>query len=275
MFVAYSLESLQIFKFKKEATDKTALTSNLKIQMKCFVDEVCVLEDNTFVRGKHGELFYFVSSKTLKKAKDITDVRCLSACGEHKISVIRVTEEGNIFLEIYHNQKVLSSYDISFDPENFLHNSWKDDRFRLLSIEARESNIDFLACLINKKVFLGNIIHIFSISNQLFACIEETDGHDIVHLDTVASEITSLEFISSEKVLLILLKSGVLKMFYQSRLSKALNTKTEILKGFVKSFTTAVDAFFYSNGEYFGYYKLYLQIKIPSRHFCKPLDLQL
>lgn len=274
MFVAYSLDSIHIFKFKKEENDKTALTSTLKIQMTCFVDEVVVLDDNTFVRGKYGELFYFVSSKTLKKAKDITDVRCLSASGQQKISVIRVTAEGHILLEIYHNQELLNSFDISFDPDNFLHNSWKDDRFRLLSIEAKESNLDFLACLIKKEVFPRNIVHLFSISNQLFACIEETDGHDIVHLDTVASEITALELISSENVLLILLKSGVLKMFYQSRLSNSLDTKTEILKGFVKSFTTAVDAFFYSNGECFGYYKLYL-IKILSRHFSEPLDLQL
>ncbi|KAL5286565.1 hypothetical protein ACFFRR_007910 [Megaselia abdita] len=249
VFVAYSFDSIQIFKFKKETEGSgTLLDKTLKIQMKCFVDEVIVLADNTFVRGKNGELFFFVSSKTLKKAKEITDVRCLSSCGEDNISVIRVTEQGNILLEIYCNQQLVNSYDISFDPENFLHNSWKDDQFRILSLQTNEDNLEFLILLLNKRVFLENIVHIFTISNQLFACIEETDGHhEIIHLDTLASQITALEFIYSENVLLILLKSGVLKMFYKSKLSKVVEFKTEILKGTVESFTASVDAFFYSN----------------------------
>ncbi|TMW53898.1 hypothetical protein DOY81_000955 [Sarcophaga bullata] len=132
------------------------------------------------------------------------------------------------------------TYDISFDDENIFNCDWLDESYTLLSLITDEKNYEFLKDLVaitnilrpdEEKTELGNNqeVHIFSISGNIFvlvgAIVNESEmqsdntqvkEYSVRLLNTYASNIECIRFNCDKNLLIVLLQSGHLDIWYKS-----------------------------------------------------------
>ncbi|XP_037820694.1 uncharacterized protein LOC119609812 isoform X2 [Lucilia sericata] len=163
-----------------------------------------------------------------------------------------VKQQSLLCLEVYKDvpqlgkccsdQQVLChSYDISFDVDNLFNCDWRQETYTLTSLITDKRNIEFLKQLVS----IGNIfrskeevieleinqeVHIFTVSGNLLllagALVAESDsleGHAQVEdfgirlLNTYACHIECIRIDCEKNLLIVLLQSGHLDIWYKSQ----------------------------------------------------------
>uniref|UniRef100_A0A1I8MGH7 Uncharacterized protein n=1 Tax=Musca domestica TaxID=7370 RepID=A0A1I8MGH7_MUSDO len=219
--------------------------------------DMLILEMNTLLLMQSGRVYYFSSVKSIHCVPWLIDVRCICSCPNAQFSIIRLKcgQDGQsnkqLLLEVYQDIPQLGkcptakhalrrSYDITFDIENVFNCNWTCDRYILLSLIASEDNIEFLRQIVS----IGNIIrtaeeqatldpnqeiHIFTVSGNLFALLGDfyvengepnEDGcqeYAIHLLNTYAATIESIQIDCRKNLLIVLLESGHMDIWYKSQ----------------------------------------------------------
>ncbi|KNC33355.1 hypothetical protein FF38_10892 [Lucilia cuprina] len=173
------------------------------------------------------------------------------------IRLIKQEEDGKqqrlLCLEVYKDvpqlgkccsdQQVLChSYDISFDLENLFNCDWRQETYTLTSLITEERNIDFLKQLVSIgdifrskedviELEINQELHIFTVSGNLLllagAVISECESSEsntqvedfgIRLLNTYACHIECIRIDCEKNLLIVLLQSGHLDIWYKSQL---------------------------------------------------------
>ncbi|XP_036215879.2 uncharacterized protein [Bactrocera oleae] len=246
VFVTWNEEYLLNFVFKRSKRTKKISLTKVRLPMPSgeIVNKMFILEMNALLLMRSGHVYYFSSVKSMHAVDWLNDagggVRCMALAPPTGFSCIRyVATEKALMLEMYQDvpdigrnaPALLQRCDITFDDRNLFNCSWEDERYTLVSQQVTEDNLNFLMCVLMEEVDLevGQWLHIFTVSSNVFALIVATAEHNeddnnssceynIQLLCTYATNVDSVHIDYAEQRCLIFLQCGTIDIWYYSQL---------------------------------------------------------
>lgn len=204
VYVTWNENYLLNFVFKTSSKTRATTLTKVRIPMPLHdqeleeIENMLILEMNTLLYMKSGNVYYFSSVKSMHKVEWLMGVRCMASCPLIQFSVIRLVHDSEqddsiprkmLTLEVYKDvpqlgkctngqQFLCHSYDISFDLENIFNCDWLDETYTLTSLVTNESNMEFLKQLVTiGDIFrppeervdlkLNQEVHLFTVSGNI------------------------------------------------------------------------------------------------------------
>uniref|UniRef100_A0A0A1WTL2 5-hydroxytryptamine receptor 2B n=1 Tax=Zeugodacus cucurbitae TaxID=28588 RepID=A0A0A1WTL2_ZEUCU len=248
VFVTWNEEYLLNFVFKRSKRSKKISLTKVRLPMPNgeIVNDMFILEMNALLLMRSGNVYYFSSVKSMHAVDWLNDagggVRCMALAPPIGFSCIRyVAAEKALMLEMYQDvpdigrnaPALLLRCDVTFDDTNLFNCAWEDERYTLVTQQVTADNLNFLHCLLMEEVELevGQWLHIFTVSSNVFALIAATNERNAVDNDnntsvdyhiqllcTYATNVDSVQLDCAERRCLIFLQCGTIDIWYYSQL---------------------------------------------------------